>query len=216
MSRPQGLLLDVGFTLLRPAAPVAETYAEVAARHGVHRPVPRVRRAFSEAFQAARPSDGGLRYRGDGRPFWRRVVAASVGSDDPALFEELYAFYGRADAWRVADGARGALATVRDAGMKVALVSDWDTRLRPLLGALELTTAVDHAAISCEVGHEKPDPRIFLRACTVLGLPPSACLHVGDDAVRDAQGARLAGCAAWVWGQDVTSFPELAHRLLSA
>lgn len=207
------LLLDVGHTLLQTAEPVAQTYTRIAAEHGLERRTSQVRGAFREAFEHARPPRGGMRYVGDGRPFWRRVVAASLGSEDPRLFEALYGYFAQPQAWRVAEGALPLLERARLAGLRVALVSDWDTRLRPLLSSLGLLALVDHAAISCELGVEKPDPQIFLFACDALLVSPERAVHVGDDPRRDAAGARLAGCSAWTWRQDVRSFDELAARL---
>jgi len=207
------LLLDVGHTLLHPAVPVEETYVAAAAARGLVREAPRVRAAFHDAFAHARPPDGGLRYTGDGRPFWRRVVARALGTTDPEIFEALFQHYARPEAWVLAEGAVPALDALRSAGVLVALVSDWDIRLRPLLRALGLLDHVDHASISCEVGVEKPDPRLFLDACTALGVPPNQALHLGDDPHRDARGARLAGCTAWTWGVDLQSFTELPDRI---
>lgn len=42
---------------------------------------------------------------------------------------------------------------------------------------------------------------IFEAACRALGLPPAACVHVGDDRRNDLFGARDAGCWAWLWGE---------------
>ncbi len=50
-----------------------------------------------------------------------------------------------------------------------------------------------------DCGVAKPDPRIFQAAAQRLGLPPEAVLHVGDDALADAVGARAVGMqAVWV------------------
>nr|MCH9684566.1 HAD-IA family hydrolase [Deltaproteobacteria bacterium] len=70
--------------------------------------------------------------------------------------------------------------------------------------------------ISAEVGVEKPDPRIFARACERVGVEPAAALHVGDDAGDDVGGARGAGCAVLRWPDEVGSFAALARRLLPA
>ena len=47
----------------------------------------------------------------------------------------------------------------------------------------------------------KPHPDPLLHAATLLELPASACLYVGDD-LRDVQAARAAGMAVIVaaWG----------------
>ena len=52
---------------------------------------------------------------------------------------------------------------------------------------------------SRDFGIAKPEPAIFHAACTRLGLPPQAVLHVGDDPELDVAGARAAGLrTAWI------------------
>lgn len=210
--RLRALCLDVGGTLLHPAEPVGDAYARVAARHGLRRDPERVGRAFRQAFRELRAQRHGAAYPGDGRPFWREVVARALDSRRPALFEDLYAWYGQPQAWTVAPGALDALATLRARGLRLALVSDWDSRLRPLLKALDLLARVDHAAISCEVGAEKPDPRLFLAALEALGVPPAEAAHLGDDPLLDQAGARAVGMQGWLWGHEVRAFEEVAAR----
>lgn len=208
----RALLVDAAGTLLRPAEPVPRTYARVARRHGVEVSEEEVRAGFRRAFAHPRPQ---LRYVGDGRPFWREVVAEATGSADPDLFEDLYRGFAHPEAWTLAEGALVAFDRLRARGHRVALVSDWDDRLRPLLGALGVLGHLDATAISCEVGAEKPDPALFLAACSQLGVPPHHAVHVGDDPDRDVAGARAAGCRAWLWGVDVSSFAEAASRVLA-
>ncbi|WP_313074828.1 HAD-IA family hydrolase [Melaminivora sp.] len=55
------------------------------------------------------------------------------------------------------------------------------------------------AAVSaCEAGVAKPDARIFQLGAGAAGVPAAQVLHVGDDALLDAQGALDAGMQA-VW-----------------
>lgn len=46
---------------------------------------------------------------------------------------------------------------------------------------------------------EKPDPRIFARACELTGIPPEESIHVGDSLASDVRGALDAGLLAAVW-----------------
>jgi putative hydrolase of the HAD superfamily len=48
------------------------------------------------------------------------------------------------------------------------------------------------------VGHAKPAPEIFHRACARAGVAPADALHVGDDPHYDVEGALGAGLRA-VW-----------------
>jgi REG-2-like HAD superfamily hydrolase len=205
------LLLDAAGTLLHPAEPVPKTYARFARAHGHETTATQVgARLFTIMKRAAHLRRG----KPDWRPFWRVVVAHSTGSDDPALLDALVDHFRHAAAWRVAPGARSCCERVRELGMKVAVVSNWDHHLRPLLAELGVRAWVDAIVISAEERVEKPDPRIFLRACARLGVEPVAAVHVGNDPDEDLAGAQAAGCAALLFGREVADFPALAARLL--
>jgi putative hydrolase of the HAD superfamily len=53
--------------------------------------------------------------------------------------------------------------------------------------------------VSEAVGHAKPAPQIFERACAQLGCAARDCIFVGDDWRNDVEGARAAGMTpVWV------------------
>ena len=60
-------------------------------------------------------------------------------------------------------------------------MSNFDTRLRPILKELKLTDLFDSIVISAEVGVEKPNPEIFLLACEQLQVAPAEAVVLGDD-----------------------------------
>lgn len=203
---PRALLFDAAGTLLHLAEPVGRTYARLGRPFGVTRPPAEIELGFRRFFGAPWP---GLRMEGDGRPFWRAAVLAATGVESPEMFEILYAHYGRAPAWTLAEGALEGLTALRQAGIKVAVLSNWDNRLRGLLGSLGLLERVDLALISGEVGLEKPDPRIFALACGALEVRPAEALHIGDDPIADGEGARAAGLGFLRWGVDLRRFEEV-------
>jgi REG-2-like HAD superfamily hydrolase len=204
------LLLDAAGTLLRPRQPIAETYAAVAARHGVVITAEQIRPRFGPIMRQATPLRAAT---ADWREFWAAVVTHCTGSDDVELLEELLAWFRRPAAWRVAAGAERCVSLARATGMKVGLVSNWDEHLRPLLAALEIADWFDTIVVSAEIQIEKPDPRMFALACARLGVAPFSTVHVGDDPHADIVGARAAGCQALLFGSDVADFDALAHRL---
>ncbi|CAL5356598.1 unnamed protein product [Camellia sinensis] len=103
----------------------------------------------------------------------------------------------RLRAWHLCDpDAEKVFKTLRNAGVKLAVVSNFDTRLRPVL----------------RVAAEKPNPTIFIKACELLGVKPEDAVHVGDDRRNDIWSARDAGCDAWPWGSDVHSFKESCSK----
>nr|ABF96022.1 hydrolase, putative, expressed [Oryza sativa Japonica Group]BAG98396.1 unnamed protein product [Oryza sativa Japonica Group] len=85
-------------------------------------------------------------------------------------------------AWKLCDpDAENVFKALRKAGVKTAVVSNFDTRLRPLLHVLKCDHWFDAVAVSAEVAAEKPNPTIFLKACESLGVKPEEAVHVGDD-----------------------------------
>jgi HAD superfamily hydrolase (TIGR01549 family) len=123
----------------------------------------------------------------------------------------------------ILDGVPDALDALRDAGLRLSLVSNAEPLLRRKLGELDLARRFDHLAISGEVGVEKPDPRIFLGALEALGASPEHAVHVGDLYEVDVVGARGVGAAAVLvdgsdlsGDRDVTRIRSLAElpRLL--
>ncbi len=108
-------------------------------------------------------------------------------------FEELYADFGSARAWAPFEDAVPALEALRARGLRLAVVSNWDSRLRNILEAHRLRPHFDAVVISAEVGWRKPHPAIFHRALELLGAEPGEVLHVGDSVGDDVDGARGAG-----------------------
>ena len=125
----------------------------------------------------------------------------------------------------VAEGSAGALERLRDAGLRLGVVSNSDGRVEEALEAAGLRGYFDVVIDSGRVGLEKPDPRIFHAALEALGVAPSEALYVGDVYEVDVQGANAAGIEAVLMtashdsGRDCRTTPSieaLVNDLLSA
>jgi putative hydrolase of the HAD superfamily len=186
---------DVGGTLIEPWPSVGQVYADVAAGFTAER---LDAREINERFAAAwRPRAGSFDYS---RAAWGALVARTFAGSplatDPVFFRELYEHFALPEAWRIFDDVLPALETLRTLRFKLAVVSNWDDRLRPLLGRLGLSGFFDVIVVSGELGVHKPAPIIFEHAARQLGVLSEAILHVGDSETEDAQGARAAGMKA--------------------
>ncbi len=95
--------------------------------------------------------------------------------------------------WIPFDCVPPALAALKGKGYRLGVISNWDESARSLLAACSLDTFFNHIVISCEVGVEKPDPRIYRIAMDKAGVPAGECLYVGDNYYVDAIGAERAG-----------------------
>lgn len=181
---------DVGGTLITPWPSVGHVYADVAARHGFKNlPAGLLDRRFAEAWR----SQGGA---GDTRAGWEEVVNRTFHDLIPTptpFFAELYERFAEPGAWRVFDDVRPVLETLAAGGIRTAVISNWDERLRVLLRRLELSDCFETLIISSEVGCCKPSRAIFERAARQLALPPASILHIGDSLELDVRGAAAAG-----------------------
>lgn len=96
----------------------------------------------------------------------------------------------------VADGTHHALEELAGLGYRLAVISNADGRMEELLVRVGLRRHFEFVLDSEVMGVEKPDPAIFREGCRLLGLPPAACLYVGDLYPVDYLGATGAGLEA--------------------
>ena len=89
-------------------------------------------------------------------------------------------------------GAGEACRSLAAAGLRLAVVSNWDVGLHDHLAALGLDGLLDAVVTSAEAGAPKPAPQVFELALARLGATADRAVHVGD-ADADAEGARAAG-----------------------
>jgi putative hydrolase of the HAD superfamily len=91
-------------------------------------------------------------------------------------------------------GAKDALVRLRNAGLALACVSNWDVSLGPQLERSGLRGVFAEVVSSAEAGGAKPDPAVFAVALERLGVPSGRVLHIGDEDT-DREGAAAAGLA---------------------
>jgi FMN phosphatase YigB (HAD superfamily) len=123
-------------------------------------------------------------------------LAATVCGDFPGLADAVYELVLTPDCWQPYQDALHTLNALYAAGVKTAVVSNIGFDIRPLLITWGMAGHLDAVVLSYEQGCVKPDPKIFLRACSELGVHPERTLMVGDTPA-DA-GAISAGCYALI------------------
>ena len=213
----RGVLLDALGTLVRLEPPGPRLQASLRARLGLDVPLDRcaaamqaemslLRRALRARTRRRRAGGAATRVRGRarGRPRRRpdRRRAASVPDRRRWSFTRV--------------PRRRACARRRCAsqGRRLAVVSNWDVSLPPVLRAAR--TRARPSRSSCTrpgVGAAKPDPRPFRVALERLALAAGECVHVGDDPVNDGEGAAAAGLRAILVDRDGRAAGEPARPL---
>lgn len=90
------------------------------------------------------------------------------------------------------DDAAPALGELRELGLRVVCVSNWDCSLPEVLERAGLGALLDGVVTSASAGAQKPDPAIFAPALELAGCSPAEAIHVGDGP-GDVAAARAAG-----------------------
>ena len=194
MENIDAITFDAGNTLLQPWPSVGQVYAEVAGNHGVTAEAAVLEQYFVNAWNEPRKVDYTKRA-------WSHLVDEvfrGIAEPPPSetFFDTLYERFAEPKTWRVYDDVLPALEALKQQNVRLAVISNWDNRLRRLLERLDLSHQFEVLSISAELGCQKPDPRIFEQTASRLGLPAACVLHVGDSEREDYEGALDAGFQA--------------------
>jgi putative hydrolase of the HAD superfamily len=197
VSAPAAVFLDALGTLVRLESPTPRLQASLRARVGLE-----VDEDLASAAMRAEMryyAANCIRAKDDASLAALRLECADVLADTlrvGIVGAELLPCLTDAIAFRLYDDVAPALAALQTAGLRLAVVSNWDISLVPVLERLGVADRFEAVVHSAGVGASKPDPKLFEAALEQLGLPADAVLHVGDDAVNDIQGAARAGIRA--------------------
>ncbi len=201
------VLFDAAGTLIEIAEPVGVTYARIAERHGLHVAPGRIERAFREAFATAPPlafpEAPATALPMLERAWWRDLVTRAFAACGVApgialecAFDAMFAHFAAPEAWRVFDDVPPALAEIASHGVVLAVLSNFDGRLPPLLEALGIRRYFSSVFVSSSCGAAKPSPAFFEHALVRVGADARETIHVGDSLALDIEGARAAGLFA--------------------
>lgn len=204
-AQPKVIFLDAVGTLFGVRGSVGEIYSEIAQKFGVSCDAAAVNRAFFAAFKAASP----MAFP-DSEPtdvphqeylWWEAIARQTFDSagvlgqftDFEEFFAQLYAHFATAAPWEIYPDTVASLERWRGRGIELGVLSNFDSRLYPVLEVLELADFFRSVTISTEVGAPKPDPLIFATALQKHRCAPEDAWHVGDSYQEDYEGATAAG-----------------------
>jgi putative hydrolase of the HAD superfamily len=213
----RAVFFDLVGTLICGRASIGGQYAAHAWACGAADADPRrLDAAFARAMRAAPP----LAFPGHNvtdiarleRGWWRAIVQAVVvdgglaatltGGVFDTYFERLYEHFGTGGAWRVYPDVVPTLAALRNRGVALGVITNYDTRVHRVLDELGLSPLLASVTIPADVGAAKPAPAIFARALAAAGVPAPDAVYVGDSLDDDYHGARAAGLNAVLLDRD--------------
>jgi putative hydrolase of the HAD superfamily len=217
-TRPSVIFLDAVGTLFGVRDSVGDIYSEIARQFGVDVPASVLNQAFFQQFKAAgspafAPCDP-AELQAQEFNWWmkiaigtfRQVGALAQFTDFSAFFSILYEHFATADPWIVYPDVVPALTHWQANGISLGIVSNFDSRIYPVLEALALKPLFNSITISTEAGVAKPDPTIFAIALQKHQCLPQAAWHIGDSYQEDYQTAREAGLRGiWLRRKDYTN-----------
>jgi len=205
MSQPEVIFLDAVGTLFAVKGSVGEVYSAIARRFGVIAAAAELDSAFKEVFKTAPP----LAFPNVSPQdipkkefqWWREVTQRTFQKagvahkflDFDIFFHRLYHYFATATPWQVYSDVIPCLQRWRDRGIKLGVISNFDSRLYQVLIALDLNHFFDTITISSEVGVAKPDPIIFKSAIKQYAVSPEQTWHIGDRRQEDYEGAKAVG-----------------------
>jgi putative hydrolase of the HAD superfamily len=156
----------------------------------------------------------------DDKGWWRDLVDLVLDQVAPSLseldrdnfFEIAYEHFAESGVWELYPEVPNILRQLRPR-FQLAVISNFDGRLRFILEHLGISKFFAHIFISSEIGADKPDPEIYRRALKLIDLKPNEVLHVGDDPERDWEAASAAGLSIFRLDRPKNSLRDLLAAL---
>jgi len=220
----KAIFFDAAGTLIHLPKSVGHHYAYIGERIGLRLGASALDRAFASCWKQtpARPAIDGPREEDD-KGWWRELVNRVLDQVSPGLdaldrdafFEGAYSHFADPGVWDLYPEASEVLAALHGR-FDLAVISNFDGRLRMVLEHLGISKFFSHVFLSSELGADKPDPEIFRRALRLSGARPTETLHVGDDPERDWRGASQAGLSIFQLERSRNSLRDLLPLVVRA
>jgi putative hydrolase of the HAD superfamily len=217
----KAIFFDGAGTLIHLPKSVGYHYALVAERIGLTLEVEALDRAFISCWRnmPSRPAIEGPR-EDDDKGWWRELVyhvmdevaPDATSFDREAFFEAAYSHFAEAGVWELYPEVFAILEFLQPQ-FRLAVISNFDGRLRMILEQLGVSKYFSQIFLSSELGADKPNPLIYQRALVAGSFAPEETLHVGDDPVRDWEGAKAAGLSVFQLMRPDNSLHDLVAML---
>lgn len=196
------VFFDVGNTLFKPHPSLEAVCREVLERFGYDPTDEALRRGIEVADRYYEyrywTDDSFWANETDASEMWSELYAkmleeTGIDGDVHLIGRAIYDHFGDGDRWRTYDDVVPVFERLKSEEYRLALVSNWDSRLAKLCFDMGLDAYLDSVLSSASIGLIKPDPTIYEVACERLKVEPARAVHVGDHYYADVIGARSVG-----------------------
>jgi HAD superfamily hydrolase (TIGR01509 family) len=109
----------------------------------------------------------------------------------PGIAPRLYERVIHAGGWLPYPDSAEVLGALRAREVRIGVVSNIPSSLRPIFASHGLDEYVDAYVESFQMGREKPDPALFRAVCRDLAVAPTQALMVGDSHLTDGAAVRV-------------------------
>ena len=180
MNQPWGVLFDWDGVVIDSSSQHERSWELLASERNLVLPEGHFKEGFGKKNEVIIPALG-----------WAEAphLVAELADRKEELYRELVA----AEGVLILPGARELLAALKAAEIPCAVGSSTQRgNLDALFAATGLDSCFDKVVCGSDVLHGKPDPEVFLKGASLLGLLPERCIVI-EDAFAGIEAARRAG-----------------------
>jgi len=199
--RFEAVFFDAGETLVHPHPTFPDLLSQILRREGFDVGPETIRDRIHVVFdrfrEAAKNDELWTTSPEKSRLFWHDVYGIFFREtgipDSDGLIATVYREFTDVANYSLFDDVVPVLGKLRDAGLKLGVVSNFEEWLERLLDQLGVTGFFEVRVISGVEGMEKPDLRIFQLAMERANVTPERSAYVGDNPEFDVDPAAAAG-----------------------
>ena len=207
------VFFDAAGTLFRVRGSVGEIYGRYAARFGFEGGNDElIQKQIQESFVAALGETTPLVFSGEAetgieeleKQWWQQLVRDTfvpVGLFPriEEFFDTVYEVFRTSEAWQLEPNCEEALSDLLKKGVKLGVVSNFDSRIDDLLEELGIRQLFEAVIVSSRAPAAKPSPLIFHHALGQVGSQAERSMHIGDSIGHDYKAAKSAGLLALLY-----------------
>jgi putative hydrolase of the HAD superfamily len=199
------IFFDAAETLFHINGSVADIYLTHAVQYGFRQASDSktsIAQAFRRAFHDAPPpvfaATDPVELKECERLWWFDIVHNvfyRVGMFErfDEFFDYVFQVFADPRSWVLFPETHAVLTRLRQLGFELGIVSNFDSRLFPIMRGLGIDNLFDTVTIASLAKVAKPAPKIFEIALEKHAVDPGEALHVGDSVRDDVEGATKAG-----------------------